>query len=92
MLLVKTAVDGKIVLVNGAAEELLGYDRSEIVGKTATVIAVAGTPIPLRQDAKALASGRAVDDEYALTTRKLGIRRCASRIFPLLGEQEAEKC
>jgi PAS domain S-box-containing protein len=36
MLWVKTAVDGKVVLVNSAAEQLLGYDRSEMIGKTTT--------------------------------------------------------
>src|SRR6185312_12563827 len=33
---VKTAVDGKVALVNSAAEELLGYERNEMIGKTIT--------------------------------------------------------
>ena len=92
MLLVKTAVDGKVVLVNGAAEELLGYDRNEMIGKTATDL----FPEPdartiLRHDKQALSTGRAVEDEYALTTRKLGVRRLRMREFPLVEERGTTK-
>jgi PAS domain S-box-containing protein len=92
MLLVKTAADGKIVLVNSAGEELLGYDRSEIIGKTATeLLPLEEAQFIVRQDAQALASGRAVEDEFTLTSRKLGIRRLRIKRFPLLNEQETEK-
>jgi PAS domain S-box-containing protein len=92
MLLVKAAADGKVVLVNSAAEELLGYDRSEIIGKTATeLLPLQDAQSILRQDAQTLALGRAVEDEYTLTTRKLGIRRLRMKRFPLLNEQETEQ-
>ena len=92
MLLVKAAADGKVVLVNSAAEELLGYDRSEIIGKTATeLLPLQDAQSILRQDAQTLALGRAVEDEYTLTTRKLGTRRLRMKRFPLLNEQETEQ-
>ena len=85
MLLVKAAADGKVVLVNSAAEELLGYDRSEIIGKTAIeLLPLQDAQSILRQDAQTLALGRAVEDEYTLTTRKLGTRRLRMKRFPLL--------
>lgn len=92
MLLVKTAIDGKIVLVNSAAEELLGYDRSEMIGRTATDL----FPAPdaesiLRHDKQALSMGRAVEDEYTVTTRRLGIRRLRMKTFPLLGQETKTK-
>lgn len=92
MLLVKAAADGKVVLVNSAAEELLGYDRGEIIGKTATeLFPLQDAQSILRQDAQALALGRAVEDEYTLTTRKMGVRRLRMKRFPLLNEQETEQ-
>jgi PAS domain S-box-containing protein len=66
MLLVKAAADGKVVLVNSAAEELLGYDRSEIIGKTATeLLPLQDAQSILRQDAQTLALGRAENWEFA---------------------------
>lgn len=92
MLLVKAAADGKVVLVNSAAEELLGYDRSEIIGKTATeLLPLQDAQSILRQDAQTLALGRAVEDEYTLTTRKMGVRRLRMKRFPLLNEEETEQ-
>jgi PAS domain S-box-containing protein len=92
MLLVKTATDGKIVLVNSAAEALLGYDRSEIIGKTAMdLLPQQEAQSILLQDAQVLSLGKAVEDEFALTTRTLGIRRLRMKRFPLVGEQETEK-
>jgi PAS domain S-box-containing protein len=92
ILLVKTAADGKMVLANSAAEELLGYERSEIIGKTATeLLSLQDAQFILRQDAQALALAGSVQDEFTLTTRKLGKRRLRMKTFPLLGEQETEK-
>jgi PAS domain S-box-containing protein len=92
MLLVKTAVDGKVVLVNSAAEELLGYDRSEMIGKTTTdLFPEQDAESILRHDKQALLMGSAVEDEYALTTRKLGVRRLRMKQFPLLEEQGMTK-
>jgi PAS domain S-box-containing protein len=92
MLLVKTAVDGKVVLVNSAAEELLGYDRSEMIGKTTTdLFPEQDAESILRHDKQALLKGSAVEDEYALTTRKLGVRRLRMKQFPLLEEQGMTK-
>jgi PAS domain S-box-containing protein len=92
MLLVKTAADGKVVLVNSAAEELLGYDRNEMIGKTTTdLFPEQDAKSILRHDKQALLMGSAVEDEYALTTRKLGVRRLRMKQFPLLEEQGMTK-
>jgi PAS domain S-box-containing protein len=92
MLLVKTAVDGKVVLVNSAAEELLGYDRSEMLGKTTTdLFPEQDAKSILRHDKQVLLMGNAVEDEYTLTTRKLGVRRLRMKKFPLLEEQGMTK-
>ena len=88
MLLVRTAADGKVVLVNGAAEQLLGYDRSEIIGKTAIdLLPHQEAKDVLLQDEQTLLMGKAVENEYSLTTRKLGVRRVRMKGFPLLEEQ-----
>ena len=88
MLLVRTAADGKVVLVNGAAEQLLGYDRSEIIGKTAIdLLPQQEAKDVLLQDEQTLLMGKAVENEYSLTTRKLGVRRVRMKGFPLLEEQ-----
>src|SRR6185437_7235674 len=88
MLLVRTAADGKVVLANYAAEELLGYDRDEMIGKKVTdLFSEEDAKSILGQDEKALLMGRAIEDEYALTTRKLGVRRLRMKEFPLREEQ-----
>ncbi len=88
MLLVRTVADGKVVLVNSAAEQLLGYDRSEIIGKTAIdLLPHQEAKSVLLQDEQTLLMGKAVENEYTLTTRKLGVRRVRMKGFPLLEEQ-----
>ena len=88
MLLVRTAADGKVVLVNSAAEQLLGYDRNEIIGKTAIdLLPQQEAKDILLQDEQTLLMGKAVENEYSLTTRKLGVRRVRMKGFPLLEEQ-----
>jgi PAS domain S-box-containing protein len=88
MLLVRTAADGKVVLVNSAAEQLLGYDRSEIMGKTAIdLLPRQEAKDVLLQDEQTLLMGKAVENEYTLTTRKLGARRVKMKGFPLFEEQ-----
>jgi PAS domain S-box-containing protein len=88
MLLVRTVADGKVVLVNSAAEQLLGYDRSEIIGKTAIdLLPHQEARNVLLQDEQTLLMGKAVENEYTLTTRKLGVRRVRMKGFPLLEEQ-----
>lgn len=88
MLLVKTAVDGKVALVNSAAEELLGYDRNEMIGKTITdLFPEQDAKIMLLHDKQALLMDKPVENEYNLTTRKLGVRRLRMKKFPLLEEQ-----
>ena len=88
MLLVRTAADGKVVLVNSAAEQLLGYDRNEIIGKTAIdLLPHQEAKSVLLQDEQTLLMGKAVENEYTLTTRKLGVRRVRMKGFPLLEEQ-----
>jgi PAS domain S-box-containing protein len=88
MLLVKTAVDRKVFLVNSAAEQLLGYGRNEMIGRTAADLFPEQDAERIsRHDNQALLMNRAVEDEYALTTRKLGVRRLRITRFPLLEEQ-----
>jgi PAS domain S-box-containing protein len=88
MLLVRTVADGKVVLVNSAAEQLLGYDRSEIIGKTAIdLLPHQEARNVLLQDEQTLLMGMAVENEYTLTTRQLGVRRVRMKGFPLLEEQ-----
>lgn len=88
MLLVRTAADGKIVLVNSAAEQLLGYDRNEIIGKTVIdLLPHQEARNVLLQDEQTLLMGMAVENEYTLTTRQLGVRRVRMKGFPLLEEQ-----
>jgi PAS domain S-box-containing protein len=92
MLLVKTAPDGKVVLVNSAAEQLLGYERGEMVGKTSVdLFSKQDAECIQHQEEQALSSGSAVEEEFALTTRKLGVRRLRMKNFPLLEEQGTKK-
>jgi PAS domain S-box-containing protein len=92
MLLVKTASDGKVVLVNSAAEKLLGYDRKEMIGRNAIdLMPEEDAGSILRQDEQALRTGNAVEDEYTVTTRKLGVRRLRMKRFPLLGQETKTK-
>ena len=92
MLLVKTAPDGKVVLVNSAAEDLLGYERREMVGRTAAdLFSKPDAERILRQEEQALLSGKAVEDEFALTTGKSGICRLRMKNFPLPAEHGTEK-
>jgi PAS domain S-box-containing protein len=88
MLLVRTVADGKVVLVNSAAEQLLGYDRNEIIGKTAIdLLPHQEAKNVLLQDEQTLLTGKPVENEFSLTTRKLGVRRVRMKGFPLLEEQ-----
>ncbi|HWX30455.1 MAG TPA: MASE4 domain-containing protein [Steroidobacteraceae bacterium] len=92
MLLVKTASDGKVVLVNRAAERLLGYDRSEIIGKTAIELLPEQDAKKIRgQDEQTLLKDDALEDEITLTTRKLGVRRLRMKKFPLLEAEGTTK-
>jgi PAS domain S-box-containing protein len=92
MLVVKNASDGKVVLVNRATEELLGYNRSEMIGKSAIdLVPKEDAGNILRQDEQAVLAGKAVEDEYTLTTRKLGVRRLRTKRFPLLGQEGMTK-
>jgi PAS domain S-box-containing protein len=92
MLLVKTASDGKVVLVNNAAEKFLGCNRSEIIGKTADdLIPMQDAKSLLRQDEQALLTGKEVQDEHTVTIHKLGVRRLRMKKFPLLEEKGTTK-
>lgn len=92
VLVVKSAADERIVLANRAAEHLLGYERSELIGKRATdLLPKLGAESILRHDQQTLSSGKANEAEYPVVTRKLGVRRVRSKKVPVLDEHAAQK-
>ena len=89
--LVKNAADGKVILVNRAAEDLFG-DRIDLLGKTAVdIVPKLEAKSILDQDQEALRSCRANEDEYALTTLKRGVRWLRIRKIPVLDEHGIKK-
>lgn len=92
VLLVKNVSDGKIVLANRAAEHMLGYARSEIVGERATdLLPKLAAESVLRHDQQTLSSGKSSEAEYSLETRKIGLRWVRSKKVPVLDEQGTQK-
>src|ERR1019366_5062986 len=91
MLLVNDAKDGKCILLNRAGEELLGYDRNEIIGKCPPESLI-------EEDAgringrRALSSGKSYEMyEHRLTTRNRGVRLVRTKRAPMLDEEGQEK-
>ena len=91
MLVVNDAKDGKCILLNRAGEELLGYDRNEIIGKCPPESLI-------EEDAgringrRALSSGKSYEMyEHRLTTRNRGVRLVRTKRAPMLDEEGQEK-
>ena len=87
-LVVKDASERKFVLINRAAEELLGYDRSELVGRRAhDLFPKAEADEVDAHDQQVLLSGSPhVRTERAFTTRKRGVRLLRTKTVPVLDE------
>jgi PAS domain S-box-containing protein len=90
MLLVKDARDGKCILLNRAGEELLGCERSEIIGKSADDF------LPPREDAEpidlldrqaVLSVAACGTHEHRLKTRHQGERVVRTNTAPVLDER-----
>jgi PAS domain S-box-containing protein len=86
MLLVNDAKDGKCMLLNRAGEELLGYDRSNLLGKALPegLLEEDATKID-RQDRQARSSGKLHEMyEHRLATRNRGVRLVRTKRAPIL--------
>jgi PAS domain S-box-containing protein len=92
-LVVKEASGRRYVLVNRAAEELLGCSRSEIVGRTVHDLFPAAEADEMdADDLRVLSSGIPREaTEQTVTTRKQGARLVRTRIVPVLGEDGRPK-
>jgi len=87
-LVVKDARELKFVLINRAAEELLGYDRSEVVGRKAHDLFPKAEADEIdAYDRQVLSSGSPhVRAERSFTTRKRGVRILRTKMVPVLDE------
>jgi PAS domain S-box-containing protein len=88
MLVVKEATERKYVLVNRAGEELLGYDRSEVIGKTVhDLLPKPEADAVDAHDRDVVSSGRPHEaPEHPVTTRHRGARLIRTRTTPVPGE------
>ena len=88
MLLVRDATDLKFVLFNRAGEQLLGYSREELLGKTAHDILAPDIAASLEaEDLATLASGAPLDIiEEAVQTRDNGVRYLHTKKIPVIDE------
>jgi PAS domain S-box-containing protein len=87
--IVKDAKEGRYVLVNRAGEELLGHDRTEIVGrKVHDFLPEAEAEKIDEHDRRVVASRQPYEaPEHSVTTRDRGTRLVRKRIVPVLDEQ-----
>jgi PAS domain S-box-containing protein len=93
MLLVKDAKTAKCLYLNRAGEDLIGCERSEVIGKSVREI-LQGQDADLieTQDKHALASDKPFEIyESTLTTRKLGNRLIRTKRLPVPDESGAPK-
>ena len=93
MLLVKDAKTGRCLYLNRAGEDLIGCERSEVIGKSVREI-LQGQDADLieTQDKHALASDKPFEIyESTLTTRKLGNRLIRTKRLPVPDESGAPK-
>ncbi|MGD0198403.1 MAG: ATP-binding protein [Solirubrobacteraceae bacterium] len=88
MLLVRDARDLRFVRFNRAGEQLLGYPRDELLGKTAhEVFPACEADASTAEDRATLASGVPLDvPEEAVQTRNHGLRYLHTRKIPVLDE------
>ena len=93
MLLVKDANTGQCVYLNRAGEDLLGIDRSEIVGKSVREMAQGQDAELIElQDKRTLTSDKPYEIyESTLNTRKRGKRLVRTKKLPVLDENGAPK-
>ncbi len=93
MLLVKDAATGRCIYLNRAGEDLLGIDRTEMVGKTAREL-TQGSDADLIEllDQRTLTSDKPYEIyEGTLNTRKLGKRLVRIKKLPVPDETGAPK-
>jgi PAS domain S-box-containing protein len=88
MLFVKDASDLKFVRFNRAGEQLLGYSRNELIGKSVyDLFAADEADFFTTQDREALASGLPLDiPEDPIQTRRDGVRYLHTKKIPVLDE------
>jgi PAS domain S-box-containing protein len=88
MLFVKDAAEHRFVLINRAGEELLGYDRSELLGKNAyDLFPKEQAEAFVARDREVLESGRlSVTTEQPISTRHRGVRLLHTKKMPVLDE------
>ena len=86
MLFVKDAKDYRFVLLNRAGEELLGYDRKELIGKSDyDFFPKDEADLFIARDKEVLSSGRLhTIAEESVTTRHKGIRTLHTKKMPML--------
>lgn len=89
MLFVKDARDGRFILLNRAGEALLGYGRSEVVGRSDHDLFPKDQADSFAaRDREAILSGRLrVIPEEAVVTRFKGVRLLSTREMPVLDEE-----
>jgi len=89
MLFVKDASDLRFVRFNRAGEQLLGYSRDELIGKSVyDLFAADEADFFTTQDRDALASGLPLDiPEDPIRTRRDGVRYLHTKKIPVLDER-----
>jgi PAS domain S-box-containing protein len=89
MLLVRGAADLKFVRFNRAGEQLLGYSRHELLGKTAGDVFAPDLAASMNaEDRATLASGVPLDIvEEAVQTRYDGVRYLHTKKIPVIDDQ-----
>jgi PAS domain S-box-containing protein len=93
MLLVKDAKTGQCLYLNRAGEDLIGCERSEVIGKSVREIMQSQDADLIEiQDTQTLASGKPYEIyESTLNTRKLGQRLVRTKRLPVPDENGAPK-
>jgi PAS domain S-box-containing protein len=93
MLFVKDAQDHRFILLNRAGEELLGYDRSEVIGKEDYDLFPKDEADDfLTRDREVIQSGKLhLTPEESVTTRYRGERVLQTQRMPVFGEDGEPK-
>ena len=89
MLFVKDAAEHRFVLLNRAGEELLGYDRKELIGKNDyDFFPKEQADQFVARDREVFSSGKLqVTREEPITTRHKGVRLLETKKMPVMDEQ-----